>query len=139
MTPFLCYTAPPEGGAIAMPTVPATLLRRLYVPGSLRNVETGFVLSLKNLIAPGTIVSVGPVVVDGMTWGPDRITVTGKGQPRPAERISAKSPLPFPINQVVTVQVTAAPLAGGLHSLRVTVLTREVGELVVEAEDRLNE
>ena len=122
-----------------MPTVPATLLRRLYVPGSLRNVETGFVLSLKNLIAPGTIVSVGPVVVDGMTWGPDRITVTGKGQPRPAERVSAKSPLPFPINQVVTVQVTAAPLAGGLHNLRVTVLTREVGELVVEAEDRLNE
>ncbi len=122
-----------------MPTVPAMLLRRLYVQGSLRNVESGFVLSLKNLIAPGTIVSVGPVVVDGMTWGADRITVTGKGQPRPANRISAKSPLSFPVNQVVTIQVTAAPLAEGEHRLRVTVLTREVGELVVEAEDRLSE
>jgi len=122
-----------------MPTVPATLLRRLYVQGSLRNVETGFVLSLKNLIAPSTIVSVGPVVVDGMTWGPDRIMVTGKGQPRPAGRISVKSPLSFPINQVVTLQVTATPLARGEHSLRVTVLTREVGELVVEAGDRVGE
>ena len=124
-----------EGGVIAMPTVPATLLRRLYVKGSLRNVETGFELALQNLIAPGTIINVGPVVVDGKSWGPDAITVTGKGQPRPADRIHAKSPLDFPINQVITVQVLAAPLTKALHSLRVTVLTREVGELTVEAED----
>lgn len=121
-----------------MPTVPVTLLRRLYVQGSLRTVETGFALALKNLIAPGTIISVGPVVVDGAVFGSERLTVTGRGQPRPADRISAKSPLDFPINQIVTVQVVAAPLAAGQHTLRVTILTREVGELVVEAEDQVS-
>lgn len=122
-----------------MPTIPATLLRRLYVPGSLRNHGSGFMLALKNIIAPGTIVSVGPIVVDDKTYNPERITVTGRGQPRPADRISAKAPLDFPINQVVTFQVSAPPLGAGLHYLRVSILTREVGELVVEAQDQVAE
>ncbi len=122
---------------LAMPTIPAALLRRLYVPGSLRNLGSGFVLALKNIIAPGTIVSVGSIVVDDKAYGPELITVTGRGQPRPADRIHAKSPLDFPINQIVTFQVAAAPLGAGLHRLRVSILTREVGELVVEAQDQV--
>ena len=43
---------------------PASLLARLFVKGSLKNTENGFEMKLKNIIDSGTLVGLGPLVVD---------------------------------------------------------------------------
>lgn len=45
--------------------VPAFLLRRLYVPGTLRNTSDGWEFFLRNSIAGGEATGLDPVVVDG--------------------------------------------------------------------------
>ncbi len=48
-----------------MPTIPSMLLKKLYQKGSLKNTESGFEFALKNTLAPGTIVGLRTLVVDG--------------------------------------------------------------------------
>ena len=44
-----------------MPTmIPTFLLKKLYVKGSFRNTPTGFQLSLRNTLAPGTLIGTLP-------------------------------------------------------------------------------
>ena len=43
--------------------IPSFLLAKLYVKGSLKNTETGFEFSLKNIIDSTMLIGIGPVTV----------------------------------------------------------------------------
>ena len=45
--------------------IPSFLLAKLYVKGSLKNTETGFEFSLKNIIDSTMLIGIGPVTVGG--------------------------------------------------------------------------
>lgn len=121
-----------------MPAIPAFMLKKLYVKGSLSNVEGGFQLSLKNTLAPGTIVGFKPLVVDGREYPPERITVTSGAKSVSAHEIGPDRPYPFPVGGTATVHVSGEPLAAGEHALTIAVETREVGELKIEVSDSLS-
>ena len=59
-----------------MPVIPAFMLKKLYVKGSQMNTYTGFRLQLKNTMAPGTIIGVSPLNVDGTVYPPEKIMET---------------------------------------------------------------
>ncbi|NLE77365.1 MAG: hypothetical protein GX605_11520 [Chloroflexi bacterium] len=120
-----------------MPVIPAFMLKKLYVQGSLANTPDGFSLALKNTLAQGTIVGMRPLVVDGREYPPDSITVTIAGLSVSAAKVGKQTPHAFPIGVTATLQVQAEPLVHGEHSLAITVETREVGELNIEVTDRL--
>ena len=120
-----------------MPAIPAFMLKKLYVKGSLSNVEGGFQLSLKNTLAPGTIVGFKPLVVDGREYPPEHITVTSGAKSVSAREIGPDRPYPFPVGGTATVFVSGEPLAAGEHALTIAVETREVGELKIEVSDTL--
>ena len=122
-----------------MPTViPSFLLKKLYVKGSFKNNPTGFELALQNTLAPGTLIGISPLKIDGREIPHDRILITaGTAAAVRASEISLAAPRLFPLNVVVKFQVEDQPLDPGPHRLTVLVNTKEVGELKIDAEDTI--
>ena len=122
-----------------MPTsIPNFLLKKLYVKGSFKNTANGFQISLNNVLAPGTILGVSPLQIDGRNVPLDQIEIiVGNDPPIRANEISTKSPRTFPINARATFTVKDQPLTPGPHRLTVQFNTKEVGELKIDAEDTI--
>ncbi len=122
-----------------MPTVvPSFLLKKLYVKGSFKNTSTGFELALRNTLAPGTLIGISPLQIDGRDVPLDKILITtGDAAPVRASDISLAMPRQFPLNVVIKFQVEDQPLTPGSHRVTVQVNTKEAGELKIDAEDKI--
>jgi hypothetical protein len=118
--------------------IPTFLLKKLYVQGSFKNTSNGFQLSLRNTLAPGTLLGFSPLAIDGRDIPLDHIfLIVNDGTPRRASEISITAPSPFPLNGTVTIRVEDQPLAPGAHRVTVQVETREAGSLKIDAEDTI--
>ncbi|MEA3376830.1 MAG: hydroxymethylglutaryl-CoA reductase [Anaerolineae bacterium] len=121
-----------------MPLIPPTVLKKLYVKGSLRREDEGFAFDLKNLIAPATITSLEGLEVDGEQVDGSRVTIVPpSGNARPIERISSARPLNFPVGVVVTLHVSGETLEPGKHDLALRVNVKEIGWLDIPVSDRI--
>ena len=122
-----------------VPTViPTFLLKKLYVKGSFKNNPTGFEIALRNTLAPGTLIGISPLKIDGRDVPLDKILIAaGDAAPVRASDISLTAPRQFPLNVVIKFQVEDQPLAPGPHHLTVQVNTKEAGELKIDAEDSI--
>lgn len=129
-----------------MSPLPSALLSKFYEHDSLRNTEKGFELRFKNRLAPSTIVGLGPLTVDGLAYEGEQLAVSferparGYRPPpeplvRTAKAFEKERSLPFEINTVLRVSVTGARLQAGSHQVALTLRTKEVGDIVVTAED----
>ena len=117
-----------------MPTIPAFMLKQMYVKGSLHNSADGFSLTVRNHLAPGTLVGLG-LVVDGAPVDPAALAVVVRDIRTPAPAVTPETPLPFPTNTPVTLDVTGAPLPPGPHTLALQAQTREIGPVTIEVND----
>lgn len=122
-----------------MSSLPAFLLKRLYVKGSLKNTATGFELTIQNTLAPGTIVALDPLQVDGISYPLEQTTATlPNGAKVSATELSAASPQRFGVGDRVTIHIQAQPLAAGVHRLIISPRTMEAGLLQIVAEDAVS-
>lgn len=121
-----------------MSVIPATVLKKLYVEGSLRLQDGGFAFDLKNVIAPATITNVDGLDVDGRKVDDTQITmVPPSGNSRPIEQISSGRPLHFPVGVIVTLHVSDEALEPGTHHLTLHVDVKEIGSLDIPVSDRI--
>lgn len=122
-----------------MPTmVPTFLLKKLYVKGSFQNTANGFRLALRNTLAPGTLIGVGAIQLDGRDIPRENIWITvGEGAPVRASEVSFDTPRLFPFDATVTFRVEDQPLAPGTHRVQIAVDTKEAGQLKIDAEDSI--
>lgn len=120
-----------------MPTVPAFLLKKLYVKGSLKATTGGSGLTIRNTLAPGTITRISPFVIDGEEITVDRIRIGRGSALKPASRITARTPFEFRLNDTADVWIDGLILQPGRHALTVTITAKEVGELRIEIEDQV--
>ncbi len=117
--------------------VPSFLLKKLYIKGSLKNTESGFELALKNTLAPGTLIGLGPLTVDDTSYTPDAITMKTPQGEMTGDQISSRTPQNFGLNVEVKIMVRGKPLAPGNHHVVFSVLTREVGRIEFDVTDSL--
>ena len=111
--------------------IPAALLRRFYVDGSLQNAERGgFGFKIKNTVAPTTIVSLGPIEIDNELYAANQVTLTAS-KSRLASMVSEKTPLHLAMGKEISLYVEGETLASGEHELMVHVMTKEVGPVVI--------
>lgn len=121
-----------------MTVIPPTVLKKLYVEGSLRLHEDGFGLALKNVIAPATITNVGGLEIDGERVDDSQVTfLPAGGKPRPIKQISSERPLQFPVGVVVSLHVSDEALEPGMHHLVLHVDVKEIGSLEIPVSDRI--
>jgi hypothetical protein len=119
-----------------MGSVPAFLLKKLYVKGSLKNTATGFELAIQNTLAPGTIAGLVPLNVDGVEYPlAQTVVILSNGTRVPAAEVSAAAPLRFSVGDQVTIQVQGAPLSAGAHTLAISPKTKEAGLLEISTQD----
>ena len=117
--------------------IPAALLRRFYVDGSLQNAERGgFSFRLKNMVAPTTIVSLGPIEIDNEPYAADQVTITAS-KPRLASAVSDKAPLYLDMRKEVSFHVSGETLTPGEHELIVHAMTKEVGAVIIAVTENL--
>lgn len=119
--------------------VPATLLRKLYVENSLDNTPNGFRFQLKNRLAPATIVQFGSLTVSGEEVPAEKITLEVRQNTYSAKDVSNRRPIPFNVNDILTIFVDTSPLPEGQHHITCDVFVKEVGWLHIPVEDKIRE
>ena len=121
--------------------VPAFLVRRFYVAGSLQNSDRGFELQAQNEMGEGMIVGLHRIAVDGTVIDPARITAARNGAADAvrAETISRIAPVPVRRGDRVTIHVDGPPLAAGRHELEVDLVERDLGALQLAITETLAE
>ncbi len=117
-----------------MLVIPPALLRRFYVEHTLRNTDQGVEFKLQNRVAPTTLVAVGPLEIDDITVSAERFMLQAS-KARSAAAIAPHHPLYLPMGRSLTIRIAIPPLTRGAHHIRLHLVTREVGPVVIEFSD----
>lgn len=110
-----------------MTAVPEFMLRKLYVPGSLKREPDGFSFALKNTFAPATITGFGLEVDEKPVLAGNISIQPGKEAPVLSSFISLQSPFSMSVGVHYTIRVAHG--SPGQGCLRLQVDTREAGRL----------
>jgi hypothetical protein len=96
-----------------MVSVPAFLLRRLYVKGSLRNSETGFEFELRNRLGSGYAYGLRPLTVDGDEIDADDTFFELEGERTAFSEVSRDRTFTLAMNRTIKINVVGASLDEG--------------------------
>ena len=126
--------------------VPSTLLRRLYVRKSLKNVDLdgdgayeAFQFKLKNVLASGTISGKFMLKVDGREVPPEDVEVEFKGEVRKLSEFTPETKLRFSVGDEITFTVKReGGLALGKHKIEIEARTQEYGRIRFAFEDEVS-
>ncbi len=121
--------------------VPGFLVRQIYVAGSLRNHVAGFSLQARNTIGDGWLDGIGSIRVDGNEIPITDISATREGDATAyrAVDVTPETPVLFRRGDVVTFWITGWALDPGDHRLEVELHERQLGDLSLGFNERLNE
>ena len=117
--------------------VPAFLLRRLYVKGSLRNDNGGFAFDLKNSLGSGYAESVLPLTIDGVEVPIASASFVTDGETLPFLDVSADRTMTLGMNKVVTVTVEGRTLAPGKHKIGIGFIVTGMGKMEFDVTDAI--
>ena len=100
--------------------VPAFLLRRLYVKGSLKNTPEGFQFQLRNQLGSGYARKLMPLTVDGIAVPPDSSSFTVDGREVAFSAVAEDNPFTLAMNKTTTIVVRRAPLEKAPHKIEMS-------------------
>jgi hypothetical protein len=117
--------------------VPAFLLRRLYVKGSLRNVDGGCEFDLSNTLGSGYAERALPLLIDDdeVPLADTRFVVAGEATP--FADVSPERPMTLGMNQTVTVAINGRTVAPGKHKISIGFVVVGMGEMRFDVTDAL--
>lgn len=118
---------------------PSSMLAKLFVKGSLKNTEDGFELKLKNIIDSGTLIGMGPLVVDGKSFAPSMCRIKVGEKEINGDQLSRTEIMPVRAFAEIRLRVQAAQLEPGEHTLVMQVFTNEAGKLQFSVTEPLSE
>uniref|UniRef100_A0A7C2FCF5 Hydroxymethylglutaryl-CoA reductase-like domain-containing protein n=1 Tax=Thermosphaera aggregans TaxID=54254 RepID=A0A7C2FCF5_9CREN len=116
-------------------SVPALILRRLYVKKSMKNTETGFQFSLKNVLADASLSKPLEIIIDDKPVPIDKITLESDSKVILNKDISDANPVDFALNTQVTVRVEGVKLEPGEHKIVISAVSREYGPIKFDIKD----
>jgi len=120
-----------------MTAIPAFLLKKLYVKGSLRNTPAGCEFCVRNMLESGTVTRFYDLEVDGHAYPPQRLRVHLPDGPSLRGDEIVTAPLFLPGGVAVTLQLPGVTLPPGKHELRLHFHTAELGALDFKVTDDL--
>jgi hydroxymethylglutaryl-CoA reductase (NADPH) len=117
--------------------IPTFLLRKLYVKGSLENVDDGFKFKIKNSISSATAVDFQPLKVNGNEYSLDATVISSEDGEVAGNEISAENAFPIKVGLDITVHVKGEQLPEGEHTIDISLATKEVGKLAFDVKDTI--
>ena len=100
-----------------MVTVPAFLLRRLYVKGSLKNSPDGISFELKNSLGSGHAKELVPLEFDGQPMSLEDSFFSLDGKETSFNDVSEKAPFTLAMNKSIRILVKGKRLELGQHKV----------------------
>ncbi|MGY5860777.1 MAG: hypothetical protein RTU09_00185 [Candidatus Thorarchaeota archaeon] len=117
--------------------IPTFLLRKLYLKGSLENVDDGFVFKIKNTLSPGTVTVMEPIKVNGTEYPLDALTVKIEDSEYTASDVNEGSAMPLKVGVEIALHIKADPLPEGEHTIDIALVTKEAGRLAFDVKDAI--
>ena len=100
-----------------MVTVPAFLLRRLYVKKSLKNTDNGFEFQLRNRLGSGYAHTMHPLTVDGTEVPATHTYFTIGEKETPFSAVSKENTFTLGMNKTISIQIDDTALTPGPHKI----------------------
>lgn len=119
--------------------VPAFLLRRLYVKGSLRLTGDGFAFDLKNTLGSGYAERALPLLIDETELPIVDTSFVVDGVVTRFADVSPEQPMTLGMNRTVTVAVAGTRLPTGKHKLGIGFIVVGMGEMRFDVTDAVEE
>ena len=115
--------------------IPAFLLRRLYVRGSLRTTDEGFEFQLRNRLGSGYARRLKPLMLDGTELDMALTTFEVEGKRASFDAVSQTTPFTLAMNKTTTIAFAGGRLVGGRHKIGMRFEVAGLGELGFDFSD----
>lgn len=115
--------------------IPAFLLRRLYVPGSLHNTAGGWEFTLHNSIAGGEATGLDPLIVDGLEVPLEESFFHIEGAAVSFAAVGPERRFGLESGRDIRLSVSGEPLAPGEHTIEMGFTVPGIGRLGFEFTD----
>jgi len=119
--------------------IPSFLLKRLYVKGSLRNVENGFSFEIKNDLGSGYAKELLPLNVDGREVPKECSFFEVEGRRFPFTSVSPESPFSLVKGKTSRIYVEGMRLPKGVHRINMGFVVGGIGKLSFDIVDEVKE
>jgi len=93
---------------------------------------------LRNLVAPTTITSLGPIEVDDQAFAASEITIMAS-KPRPASAVTQQAPLFLAMGKELSFRIDGLHLSPGEHQITIHAVTREVGPVMIDVTEKVSD
>ena len=121
-----------------MVVVPEFLIRRIYKKGSLKKIENGASLDLKNVLGPGFISGFNYVKINDVVYDAENVKFVTGGKEYTSKDVSDSNPLAFRLGQEGTLIMTGQEcIVDGLNKIIIEAMNPEAGQVVLSVEDNL--
>lgn len=117
--------------------IPTFLLRKLYIKGSLENIDDGFQFKLKNSISSATAMKIEPIKINGNEYPLEATMISSADGEITGNEISASNTFPIKVGLDITIKVKGEPLPEGNHKIDIALTTKEVGKLAFDVQDSI--
>ena len=118
--------------------IPSFLLAKLYIKGSLRNNDSGFEFSLKNIIDSTMLIGVGPISAGGKEYDGPAINMTVGDKAVNGADLSRSNSVPVRMGVPMKVAVAGDRLAAGQQKITVAATTSDIGKIKFDINDNVS-
>ncbi len=117
--------------------VPAFLLKRLYVKGSLTATEDGFQFQLRNRLGSGYAHSLMPLMLDGDDLSMADTTFEVDDRKVAFDEVSQGTPFTLAMNKTTIITYTGGAIAPGPHKIGMRFEVKGLGEMGFDFSDAI--
>ena len=119
-----------------MVVVPEFLIRRIYQKGSLKRLDNGASVTLKNVLGPGYISGFNYVKINDIIFEPKDVKFVTNGQEVSGEEVSEESPVTFRLGQVGELIMSGNEcVVAGINKIVIEAMNPEAGKVQLSVED----
>ena len=121
-----------------MVVVPDFLIKRIYQKGSLKKLDDGASLNLKNVLGPGFISGFNYVKINGVTYDAKDVKFIMNGKEYTSADVSEENPIAFKLGQVGTLIMTgASSVVDGKNEIVIEAMNPEAGVVKLSVDDTI--
>ena len=119
-----------------MVVVPEFLIKRIYQKGSLKRLDDGASVVLKNVLGPGFISGFNYVEINGVKYEPQDVKFVTNGQELLGTEVSEANPIAFRLGQCGTLIMTGKKcVLDGSNKIVIEAMNPEAGKVLLSVED----
>lgn len=119
-----------------MVVVPEFLIKRIYQKGSLKKLDDGASVTLKNVLGPGFISGFNYVKINDITFSPQNVKFITNGQEVLGTEVSEANPVAFRLGQSGTLIMSGQNcIVDGVNKIIIEAMNPEAGIVKLSVED----